>query len=461
MGHGTPVNVFVSYSSADAPLAERLANDLRHHDVDVWLDQWALTVGTEFEDAIERGVDDADFVLVLLTPNSVESDWVAREWRRKEAVEREQGRIAVIPVRGEACEIPDFLRQRSYADISGGGYALGFRYLLDLIEHPSADGERTRPASARAAEADDAASASPLLLPVVTPIALEVAHDLIPLFEGEDSRAMNELVPALRAGIHRDLGVWIPGVRVRGNVTDMPPRTGLIMIEEVPVVLLTVPPDGNDDLFLIDALDEQVRTVVSSFIGPDEAHRMIHSAGDDVVALAHSIIPDQVSWFEFVDVLRRLVEEGISVADVERVLRTMSEHRPYEAEITALTEHVRHALKDQITRQLVDDEGRIAVVEVGSKIQATIEDSIQTTSAGSYLALEPEHTQAALSAIRSTISELTPDVAPALLASGPTRRYVRKLIELEFPDVPVISLADIEPSATIRVLTTIELQDGS
>ena len=42
-----------------------------------------------------------------------------------------------MPVRGEPCEIPDFLAQRSYADISGGSYPLGFKYLLEIIKYYS------------------------------------------------------------------------------------------------------------------------------------------------------------------------------------------------------------------------------------------------------------------------------------------------------------------------------------
>ena len=63
--------------------------------------------------------------------NSGGSDWVNREWRRK--LEREARTL--VPVRAESCEIPDFLAQRSYADISGGSYAHGFKHLLDILHH--------------------------------------------------------------------------------------------------------------------------------------------------------------------------------------------------------------------------------------------------------------------------------------------------------------------------------------
>ncbi len=71
-------NVFLSYSGADAALARRLAGDLLASGTGVWLDHWKLKVGEASEQSIERGVAEADFVIVLRTANSVKSDWVRR-----------------------------------------------------------------------------------------------------------------------------------------------------------------------------------------------------------------------------------------------------------------------------------------------------------------------------------------------------------------------------------------------
>jgi hypothetical protein len=103
------------------------------------LDQWEIGVGTEYVQSIERGVDEAEFVIVLLTLASVASNWVDREWRRKFQKETQTKRIAVVPVRGESCEIPDFLAHRSQADVPGGSYPLGFRHLLTILRHYSVE----------------------------------------------------------------------------------------------------------------------------------------------------------------------------------------------------------------------------------------------------------------------------------------------------------------------------------
>ncbi len=95
------------------------------------------------------------------------------------------------------------------------------------------------------------------MLPVVTPIALEVASDLIPLVEdtGEGSKFLGEMIPMMRDGLFYELGVRFPGIRVRGNETDMPPGSYLIMLNEIPLVMGTV----SQDKVLVNDTVERLR----------------------------------------------------------------------------------------------------------------------------------------------------------------------------------------------------------
>ena len=71
--------------------------------------------------------------------------------------------MAVLPVRAEVCELPDFLAQRSHADISAGSYVPGFRQLLHLL---SQHGDAAGIVLAEAASAAEAARRQAHLLQV-------------------------------------------------------------------------------------------------------------------------------------------------------------------------------------------------------------------------------------------------------------------------------------------------------
>lgn len=124
--------VFVSYSSRDINLATRIARDLASHGLDVWIDEWKIAAGDSITQEIERGVLESDFVAVLLSRHSVVSGWVQKEWQAKIGVEAAERRVAVIPLKAEACDVPGLLRDKRYADFSQD-YSLGLNALLSAL----------------------------------------------------------------------------------------------------------------------------------------------------------------------------------------------------------------------------------------------------------------------------------------------------------------------------------------
>lgn len=108
--------VFISHSSKDKQIATWLSVDLSNRGHNPWLDQWEIKLGESIPEKINEGLGDCDVVLVLLSPKSVESGWVEREWQAKYWQEIEESRIMVIPVLLDECEIPPLLRMKKYAD---------------------------------------------------------------------------------------------------------------------------------------------------------------------------------------------------------------------------------------------------------------------------------------------------------------------------------------------------------
>jgi len=75
---GTP-RVFLSYTSDDAALAERIATALQANGIDTWWDKWCIAAGDSLRQRIDEGLGDCTHFLVLLTPQSVGKPWVNQE----------------------------------------------------------------------------------------------------------------------------------------------------------------------------------------------------------------------------------------------------------------------------------------------------------------------------------------------------------------------------------------------
>jgi len=71
-------DVFLSYSSKDRALVEKLATELEGKRISVWYDR-GLIAGQPFRDVLQKRIEATKAVVVLWTENSVDSDWVRSE----------------------------------------------------------------------------------------------------------------------------------------------------------------------------------------------------------------------------------------------------------------------------------------------------------------------------------------------------------------------------------------------
>ena len=110
--------VFLSHSSRDKHFAWRLAEALTSYDVQVWIDDAELDIGDSLVGKISSAIDKADFVVAVLSQNSVRSNWVQKELQIAMTKEIEGRRVKVLPVLIERCDIPEFLIDKVYADFT-------------------------------------------------------------------------------------------------------------------------------------------------------------------------------------------------------------------------------------------------------------------------------------------------------------------------------------------------------
>jgi hypothetical protein len=109
--------VFISYNHSDRELANALALELARAKTNVFLDHWEMAPQEELLPRIERELQTSDVVIPLLSVRSSASDWVRRELdiaiRRQET----EGRVLLLPVLLESCELPVAVATRPYLDL--------------------------------------------------------------------------------------------------------------------------------------------------------------------------------------------------------------------------------------------------------------------------------------------------------------------------------------------------------
>lgn len=139
--------IFLSYSSLNKDFAEKLASDLSELSHKVWLDEWEIKVGDSIPKKISDGLENSDYVVVILSTSSTVSKWVENEWHAKYWEEIEQEQVKVLPVLLEKCNIPVLLAPKKFADFTKN-YTVGFVKLVASIDPVIANDIKKDPAFA-------------------------------------------------------------------------------------------------------------------------------------------------------------------------------------------------------------------------------------------------------------------------------------------------------------------------
>jgi len=124
--------IFISHSSKDSELAEKLAKDLRAAGFDVWYDGDQIRVGDTIIDMIEKGISKRDYMIILLSPEAMASAWVRNELLMFLNEEIERNKKVIMPALCRDCEIPITLKGRRIADFRKS-YETGFAELRKAL----------------------------------------------------------------------------------------------------------------------------------------------------------------------------------------------------------------------------------------------------------------------------------------------------------------------------------------
>jgi type III secretion protein V len=341
-----------------------------------------------------------------------------------------------------------------------------------------------------------------LTLPVVLEVGTAVSSMLRKDKQGLSF--IDQMIPKMRHTLYQDLGVRFPGVHVRTDSPALEPGEYAVHLNEVPIVRgklvlkhvltneseetlrrynipvtlskgsLGMPAVWVDEKYvpilqkahirfwtglevLILHLSKFYRQYANEFIGIQEVRAIlefIEKSFPDLIKEVTRLVPLQ----KLTEILRRLVQEQISIKDLRTILEALSEWAQTEKDTVLLTEYVRSSLKRYISYKYSLGQTVLSVYLLDPEIEDMVRGAIKQTSAGSYLALDPDSVQLILHSLRTTIKPTPPGgQPPVLLTAIDARRFVRKLIEGEFPELPVLSYQEIVPEIRIQPLGRVQL----
>ena len=336
---------------------------------------------------------------------------------------------------------------------------------------------------------------------VTTPLMLDVERSVEDTIEPD---VLNERLIQVRRALYHDLGVPFPGIHLRFN-GGLPQNTYRILINEVPIAQGKLLPNHviaretkenleilnvhlteeepflpyipslwvkNDDIPLLDNanvaymrtpqilthhLSYVLKRYASDFLGIQECKFLMENMEQnypEIIKEVQRVLPIQ----KITEIFQRLVQEEISIRDLKTIFQCLIDWGQKEKEPVLLADYVRSTLRRYISFKFSEGSNVLSVYLLDPKIEEMVRKAIRQTSAGSYLALDPPSAKKIVKAVKESTGDLlTQAHRPVLLTSMDIRRYVRKLIEMELYDLPVLSHQELTEEITIRPLGRIQL----
>lgn len=235
-----PVRVFVSHSHKDDEFTARLVTDLRAAGVDVWVD----TADIKHDDFIKRineGLRGRQWLILIMTPDSLQSEWVQMEVNA--AINRTMQKLmrGVIPVLARNCdpdEIPPTWATLHRYDAMLN-YDQALTGLLKLLSVPRPKGSLTCPECGTQNAEHSAYCHSCgllLLLPASTPQNKHLADTRQPHGRSHLPTLASD-TPITQANTQGALSL-VGGPRLR--ISPLRADLGLLVIGECPIVTFAV-----------------------------------------------------------------------------------------------------------------------------------------------------------------------------------------------------------------------------
>lgn len=124
--------VFISYARIDSDFAHKIIDALKQHGITTWIDESSIQPGEDWFTRIGQAVKDCQMMLVILSPNSMNSKWVKRELK---FADRQQKRV--LPLLQAPCSLPPDLEliigDLQWADFTKGDFEKNLSSLLDVF----------------------------------------------------------------------------------------------------------------------------------------------------------------------------------------------------------------------------------------------------------------------------------------------------------------------------------------
>jgi flagellar biosynthesis protein FlhA len=348
---------------------------------------------------------------------------------------------------------------------------------------------------ARRRRADARKPESAVALVGVEQLAIDVGEALLPLLDEPAGSALLARIASLRTTVALELGLVLPGVRVRDDLR-LPPRGYAVRVRDRVAARGELHPDRAlaigpgpalsrlpgestrdpvtgadarwldssdaartaraDNAIVVDpigvlasALGDAVRAHAHALLGRQEVQTLLDHVRRTHPAAVKGVVPELASLGLVQRVLQHLVREGVSVRDIVAVLETIADEAESTKDASLIGEAVRRRLAPSICAGLAAPDGtiRAAVLEPG--LEGALLAALVATDRGQMLGLDGDVAERLRAALEAGAARRG---GPLVIVCGQQLRHpLARFAEIARVRAAVLGIDEIAPGYALAI----------
>jgi flagellar biosynthesis protein FlhA len=324
----------------------------------------------------------------------------------------------------------------------------------------------------------------------VEPLELHLSYDILDLIDPARGGDLLERVSSLRQQIAMELGVVMPFVRTRDDVS-LAASTYRILLHGVEVARGTAPldralalpaGDGSElksiaveetvepvfglqafwipqgakataaatgatvvdrSAVLVTHLAEVVRAHAGDLLSRQHVQMLVESLRVDEPLLAGEVGTETLSYAQLHDVLRGLLEERVAIRDIGRIVEACSARGRDTKSAEQMLAAARAAIGPAVVSRIAPGR-RLAVATIDPAFEATLHEQLRDVDGALHLALDPERQRALADGAGQAVAVGGRENTPVAIVCGQMlRRPLRRALQASGVDVGVLAYPEL------------------
>ena len=371
-----------------------------------------------------------------------------------------------------------------FLGLAAGMWFLSSRQTIDEEEAEEAAAQAALPAAALNPDDPEALVGQMR----VEPLELHLSYDILDLIDPARGGDLLERVRALRQQVAMELGVVMPFVRTRDDVS-LPQHTYRILLHGAEVARGTAPidralalPAGDGELqgvrgertvepvfgltafwipledrataaaagatvvdrssVIVTHLAEIVRSSAADLLSRQHVQMLLEGLRAEEPLLANEVGTEPLTMGLLHQVLRKLLEERVPVRDLGRIIEAVST-RIGEVRSPELLANVARATLGGIIVSRIAPDGRLGVLTLDAAEEAAMHEALRDVDGAIHLALEPERVGRLSEDVSAALARADQNLTVAVVCGQMLRRPLARTLQGIGVDVPVLAYPEL------------------